>query len=119
MHPYKNFGISWAHLQNKTTIGVNFKVKKNQMNKNKRLRKQNFLTNLQDQLSANSKKPRIPQRFLFYSTPNQASQYLKSLVNFQQCKKGFFFRNFQLSKKFVFCLRITRRFKVFLLLNNG
>ena len=89
------------------------------MNKNKRLTKQNFLTNLQDQLSANSKKPRIPQRFLFYSTPNQASQYLKSLVNFQQRRRGFFFRNFQLSKKFVFCLRITRRFKVFLLLSNG
>ena len=28
MHPYQIFGISWAHLQNKTTIGVNFKVKK-------------------------------------------------------------------------------------------
>ena len=90
--------------------------KKNQMNKNKRLIKQNFLTNLQEHLSANSKKPRIPQIVLFFSTPNQASQYLKSLVNFQQRMRGFFFRNFQLSKKFVFCLRITRRFKVFLLL---
>lgn len=28
MHPYQNFGISWALLQNKTTIGANFKIKK-------------------------------------------------------------------------------------------
>ena len=75
------------------------KKKKTQMNKNKRVTKQNFLTNLREQLSANPKKPRILQRFLFYSKPNQASQYLKSLVNFQQRRRGFFFRNFQISKK--------------------
>ena len=69
------------------------------MNKNKRLIKQNFLTNLQEQLSVNPKKPRILQKFFFYSKPNQASQCLKSLVNFQQRKRGFFFRNFQISKK--------------------
>ena len=119
MDPYQIFGISWAHLKKKTRIGVNSrfkKKKKTQMNKNKRVTKQNFLTNLQEQLSVNPKKPRILQKFLFYSKPNQASQCLKSLVNFQQRKRGFFFRNFQISKKNFFSLRITRRFKVFLLL---
>ena len=120
MDPYQIFGISWAHLENKTRIGVNSRLKKKKkkprMNKNKRVTKQNFLTNLQEQLSVNPKKPRILQKFFFYPKPNQASQCLKSLVNFQQRKRGFFFRKFQISKKNFFSLCITRRFKVFLLL---
>ena len=98
INPYthiKKFGIPWANLQKK-------KKKPPFQNRKQRGEKSKFLRNVQEQLSTNPKKPRILQRCLFYSKPNQASQSLKFLVNFQPNRKVSFLKDFQIRKVIVF-----------------